>query len=150
MRADIVPGRYVLAVSGGVDSMVLLDLLAKQTELELIVAHFNHGIRPDSAKDEELVAKVAKRLKRSFEAGQGKLSGHTSEEKARDARYKFLKAVTSKYSAVAIVTAHHQDDMIETVILNLLRGTGYRGFTAISNNDEVIRPLLGYAKKEIY
>jgi len=52
MRIDLAPGRYIAAVSGGVDSMVLLDLLSNLPKVEIIVAHFNHGIRPDSRKDE--------------------------------------------------------------------------------------------------
>jgi tRNA(Ile)-lysidine synthetase-like protein len=150
MRVDILPGKYVLAVSGGVDSIVLLDLLAKKPDIELIVAHFNHGMRPDSAEDELFVEAAAKRLKRPFECGYGHLGEAASEEAARQTRYRFLESVKGRYAAEAIVTAHHQDDMVETALLNLLRGSGYRGLTAISANKRIVRPLLGYSKDRVY
>jgi tRNA(Ile)-lysidine synthetase-like protein len=142
-------GLYVIAVSGGVDSMVLLDLLSKRRELELVVAHFNHGIRDDAAKDEELVGKAAKKLGLVFGLGYGKLGAAASEDQARKARYAFLEAVRTKYGAKAIITAHHQDDMIETAIINVLRGSGRKGLTAIKDNPEILRPLINIPKKEL-
>src|SRR5438270_2251525 len=118
MKVNVPPGRYVLAVSGGVDSMVLLDLLAKLPGLELVVAHFNHGIRPESVNDEELVANRAKRLNLPLELGYASLGQGASEATARQARYQFLEAVQKKYKAKAIITAHHQDDWIETAVIN--------------------------------
>lgn len=151
--------------------MVLLDILAKRVtgyrlqvtekkqknsnlqplaaNLELIVAHFNHGIRPDSGKDEESVHTRAKQLGLPFEVGYGHLGKSTSEATARQARYDFLEKTRVKHQASAIITAHHQDDLLETAILNLLRGTGYRGLVAISTNKKVIRPLLRCSKKTI-
>lgn len=149
MEVKVPRGKYVLAVSGGVDSMALLDLLAKQAGLSLVVAHFNHGIRPEAGKDEALVARRAKRLKLAFEAGHGKLGKIASEETARNARYEFLNRVKSKHRAEAVITAHHQDDLIETALINILRGTGRRGLTAISDNKQILRPLLGTPKAEI-
>ncbi len=129
--------------------MVLLDLLAKKPGLELVVAHFNHGIRPEAGRDEELVRVAASRLELRFEAGYGRLGKGASEALAREARYRFLETVQQKHRAHSIVTAHHQDDMLETAILNLLRGTGYRGLVAISANKRILRPLLSYTKEEI-
>lgn len=149
MKVELPRGKYVVAVSGGVDSMTLLDLLAKQRGLELIVAHFNHGIRPDSTQDEQFVRQEAESYQLTFEVGYGRLGPGASEEQARAARYNFLKGVKQKYQAAAIVTAHHQDDLIETAILNIMRGTGRRGLTAISENPDIIRPLLHYSKKDI-
>ena len=149
MKIEVKPGRYVLAVSGGVDSMVLLDLLAKKPGLELVVAHFDHGVRSDSFKDERFVREKTEQLGLSFEAGYGHLGEDASEETARDARYKFLYKVQKKYAAECVITAHHQDDLIETALLNLLRGTGRHGLTAISTNQKVLRPLLKYSKAEI-
>ncbi len=149
MDMKIPKGRYILAVSGGVDSMVLFDLLSNLPEISLVVAHFNHGIRPDSGEDEKLVAGAAAVLGLPFEAGRGELGAGTSEETARRARYEFLNMVRAKYGAGALITAHHQDDLIETAIINLLRGTGRRGIAAISSNKNVLRPLLPYSKKEI-
>ena len=162
----------MLAVSGGVDSMTLLHLLAQKRQstvnsqqstaddcrlttrdstssLELVVAHFNHGIRKDAAADERLVKNRAKELGLPFEVVYGRLGTGASEEAARNARYSFLKAVKAKHKAKAIITAHHQDDLIETALLNVLRGTGRKGLTSLSNRIEVIRPLLDWSKKDI-
>lgn len=149
MKIEIKPGKYVLGVSGGVDSMVLLDILRSQPKVGLIVAHFNHGIRPEAAEDEQLVAKVAKAHKLKLEIGQAKLGPHASEDTARKARYAFLDNVKKKYAAKAIITAHHQDDLIETAILNMLRGTGSRGLISIASNNQVVRPMLHIPKKEV-
>lgn len=149
MKIEVKPGKYILAVSGGVDSMVLLELLAKHPGLEIVVAHFNHGIRDDAGKDEALVRQQAAKYALSFEVGYGELGPAASEDHARAARYEFLRAVKKKYNADKIITAHHRDDLIETAILNILRGTGPRGLTAITANKEVLRPLLAYDKSQI-
>jgi tRNA(Ile)-lysidine synthase TilS/MesJ len=77
------------------------------------------------------------------------LGPKTSEAKARDARYKFLEEVKAVNKAKAIVTAHHQDDVLETAILNMLRGTGRRGLTSLQNRKNLIRPLLKFSKAAI-
>lgn len=143
------PGKYVVAVSGGVDSMVLLDLLRQQPELELVVAHFDHGIRPDSAKDLELVRRMARQYGLKFVSEQGNLGPDTSEAAARAARYVFLRRVQKEKGARAIVTAHHQDDVLETAIINMFRGTGRKGLTALTSRPDVIRPLLECTKQDI-
>ncbi|MBX4197026.1 tRNA lysidine(34) synthetase TilS [Candidatus Saccharibacteria bacterium] len=148
MKLNIEPGTYVVAVSGGVDSVVLLDLLSRRPGLKLIVAHFNHGIRSDSAEDEKLVKRTARNYGLKFEATNGQL-GVVSEEIARKARYVFLEAIKAKYQAQAIITAHHQDDLIETTMINLLRGTGRQGLSSIINNQKIIRPLLNVSKQSI-
>ncbi len=129
--------------------MVLLDVLAKKPGLKLIVAHFNHGIRLEASKDGEFVAARAKQLELPLELGYGHLGESASEDTARVARYKFLEDVKRKYKADAIITAHHQDDLIETAFLNLLRGTGRKGLFAIKANTSVIRPLLNIPKEEL-
>lgn len=149
MKVRVPPGRYVVAVSGGVDSMVLLDILSKDPSIDLIVAHYDHGIRMDSGNDEKLVAATAKRLGLIYEAGKGELGENTSEEQARKYRYSFLEAIKYKYGADGIITAHHQDDLIETAFLNLLRGSGPRGLVAIKINPKIKRPMLNISKGEI-
>ncbi|HVX58578.1 MAG TPA: tRNA lysidine(34) synthetase TilS [Candidatus Saccharimonadales bacterium] len=143
------PGTYVLAVSGGVDSVALLDILSKRSGLKIIVTHFNHHIRQDSDEDERLVAGLAKKYRLAFESGGEHLGPDASEEQAREARYNFLRAVMEEYDAKAIITAHHEDDMIETAILNILRGTGPRGLVAIASNPMIIRPLLKATKTDL-
>lgn len=148
MKVNILSGRYILAVSGGVDSMALLDILAKKPGLELIVAHFNHGIRADSAKDEQLVRKTAQKYGLAFEVGHGHLGKKASEETARQVRYEFLNKLKGRYKAKAVITAHHQDDLIETAFLNILRGTGRKGLSSILS-PSIVRPLLNIPKAEI-
>jgi tRNA(Ile)-lysidine synthetase-like protein len=149
MNVEVPEGKYIVAVSGGVDSMVLLDLLLKLKNLELIVAHFNHGIRSDSHKDEHLVRNAALKLGLPVEIGHGKLGSSASEEQARKARYDFLQNVKTKHQADKIITAHHQDDAVETAIINILRGTGRRGLSAIYSNPAMIRPLMNTPKSRI-
>lgn len=139
---------YVVAVSGGVDSVVLLDMLVDAGEGELVVAHFDHGIRDDSASDARFVEGLAKRYGLPFETRRETLGHSASEELARDRRYLFLNEVASKYDG-RIVTAHHADDVIETIALNLMRGTGWRGLAVFGNN-AIHRPLVELRKQDIY
>lgn len=129
--------------------MALLHALNKQPSLKLIVAHFDHGIREDSHLDRELVEQYAKNSHLPFVHTKGMLGPKASEATAREARYKFLKSVQESSGAQAIVTGHHQDDMLETALLNMLRGTGRRGLTALKSTDGIIRPLLMYPKERI-
>jgi tRNA(Ile)-lysidine synthase len=114
------------------------------------VAHYDHGIRPDSKEDEILVRGTAKDYGLQYEVGRGHLGKNTSEEQARKHRYNFLGSVKSKHAANAIVTAHHQDDLIETAFINILRGSGPRGLVAMKINPSVKRPLINATKKDIY
>ena len=148
MDVDIKPGTYVVAVSGGVDSVVLLDLLAQKPGLNLVVAHYDHGIRGDSEKDRLFVQTLAKKYGLPFVFAEGKLGAKASEETARTARYEFLEKTKKAAGADAIVTAHHEDDVLETAIINILRGTGRRGLTALKSG-KIIRQLLGVPKKDI-
>ena len=146
MNLDVPKGRYVVAVSGGVDSVVLLDLLAKLPDLELTVAHFDHGIRDDSHLDEKLVYDLAKKYGLQFESKREDLGKNASEELARDRRYTFLRSVMQKYDA-KLITAHHSDDVIESIVINLSRGTGWRGLAVLDS--DVIRPMTKFSKSEI-
>lgn len=148
MRVSVTPGRYVVAVSGGVDSVVLLDLLSKLPGLELVVAHFDHGIRPDSREDRTLVETLSQKYRLTFEYEEGKLGAGVSENQAREARYRFLQRIRKKTHAQAIITAHHADDAVETMAFNVLRGTKRKGMSSLQSG-EVIRPLLPYSKAEI-
>ncbi len=149
MKINLQPGKYIIAVSGGVDSVVLLNVLSKLSELELVVAHFDHGIREDSYKDRVFVEELADSYGLSFVAESTSLGEGASEDKARSARYKFLFQMMKEYGAHAVVTAHHQDDVLETIIMNLSRGTGRKGLSPMKNRKNVLRPLLDYSKAEI-
>lgn len=149
MDIQLPPGQYVIAVSGGVDSMTLLNLLQDQPGVRLTVAHFDHGIRPDSVEDRRLAQSAAQFYGWPFVYAEGRLGEDASEAEARRARYEFLHRVKAASGARAIITAHHQDDALETAILNLLRGTGARGLGALSERHDIRRPLLGVRKQDI-
>jgi tRNA(Ile)-lysidine synthase len=149
MRIDMPGGKYVVAVSGGVDSVVLLDLLRMYPEVKLTVAHFDHGIRDDSHLDRAHVESLARRYGVPFVYDKGELGPGASEAEARQARYEFLKKVQIMVEADAIVTAHHENDVLETAIINLLRGTGRKGLSSLTNGEGIIRPLLDVPKSEI-
>lgn len=149
MELTVEPGKYVIAVSGGVDSMVLLDTLSKQENLELIIAHYDHGIRPDSSEDRKFVQSVAEDYGLTFEYEEGHLGETASEEQARIGRYAFLRTISEAYGAKGVITAHHQDDLIETALLNMLRGTGRKGITSLADGPYLLRPLLRVSKAQI-
>lgn len=142
-------GRYVVAVSGGVDSVVLLNLLLEKPGLDLVVAHIDHGIRPNSAQDRKFVEKLAMDRGLEFNYRNVFLGQSASEELARKARHKYLHEIKTKHHSQAIIMAHHQDDVIETAILNLIRGTGRSGLSSLKSRPDVIRPLLNLSKKQI-
>lgn len=142
-----------MAVSGGVDSVVLLDMLvagqffgAKKSQL--VVAHVDHGIRADSGDDARLVAALAEGYGLQAISTELTLGKNASEEQARSARYEFLFYEAKKHQA-SIVTAHHRDDLVETIALNLERGTGWRGLCVLSRSG-IERPLVGMTKSDIY
>jgi tRNA(Ile)-lysidine synthase len=148
------PGSYVVAVSGGVDSMSLLHALhqanmAADRPWQLIVAHLDHGIREDSVKDRQLVQATARRYGLPFTYREARLGAGTNEAEARTIRYDFLHQVQWAGRARAIVTAHHQDDVLETAILNVLRGTGRKGLTSLRSRHNLERPLLEIPKHEL-
>lgn len=150
MNISIEPGKYVIAVSGGVDSVCLLNMLSKMSSVELIVAHFDHGIRSESHDDARFVEELARSYGLPFELGRKSLGPNASEAVARNARYEFFETVRKKTHTSAIVTAHHKDDVLETAIINLLRGTNRKGLTAILDNPYVVRPLADVPKEDLY
>ncbi len=149
MKVDVQPGNYVVAVSGGVDSVVLMHLLAGLPHVKTTIAHFDHGIRSDSHLDRRLVEKAAKKLGLPFVYDRAELGPSVSEAQAREHRYKFLRSVQQATGADALVTAHHQDDLLETAIINILRGTGRKGLSSLNDRSDIRRPLLGSTKAEI-
>ena len=149
MDISVRPGHYVVAVSGGVDSMALLHMLRQQPGVKLTVAHFDHGIRMDSAEDRRHVEAVAWMHSLPFVYDQASLGPNASEAAARKARYDFLRRVRQATGARAIITAHHQDDALETATINLIRGTGRKGLTSLGEHHDLHRPLLHVPKPEI-
>lgn len=149
------PGHYVVAVSGGVDSMALLHMIAplhKGTQpVRFTIAHFDHGIREDSYLDRRLVHEAARALGLPFVYEEGQLGRGASENDARVARYAFLRKAQRHANARAIITAHHHDDVVETAVLNLMRGTGRKGLSSLKpqTTDGIIRPLLHVPKTRL-
>lgn len=129
--------------------MVLLDIVRQLPDVRLVVAHVNHGIRKDATMDADLVRRVAMSHNLVYEEATLQLGSDASEERARIERYKFLRHVRKKYNARALLTAHHKDDLIETAIINMLRGTGWRGLSSLRSTDEIIRPFLTVSKADL-
>lgn len=156
MEVRLPEGKWMVAVSGGVDSVVLLHLLAQKmindqrSKTSILVAHFDHGIRANSADDAAFVRGLAKQYNLPFFMERTELGAGTSEATARRARYEFLRRVQHEQQADGIVTAHHQDDLLETMVLNLQRGTGSRGLSSLRSRPGLLRPLLGYSKSDMY
>jgi len=138
--------RFVVAVSGGVDSVALLDMMARRGQDDIIVAHVDHGIRPESFDDARFVEALARTYRVLFESIRYELGPGASEDVARRARYDFLRRLAQKYQAT-IVTAHHADDVVESVAIHLLRGTGWRGLA--THDSDITRPLLGIDKDRL-
>jgi tRNA(Ile)-lysidine synthase len=111
------------------------------------VAHFDHGIRSDSADDARFVESLAAQYGLPFVTRREELGDKASEELARNRRYAFLRDQAKRLGA-RLVTAHHADDVVETIAINLLRGTGWRGIAVLSAAD-ITRPLLTKTKQEL-
>jgi tRNA(Ile)-lysidine synthase len=160
-------GIIIVAVSGGIDSMALLHLLATpglDLSDRLVVAHFNHQLRgADSDADAEFVEQAAGQLGRPFESGSGdtrQLAAETGdgiEAAARQLRHQFFARLAKHLASRNVALAHHADDQIETFFLRLLRGAGNRGLAgmqpvALSPIDpgvNLVRPILGIHRAEI-
>ena len=129
--------KLILAVSGGVDSMALLTMYA---HADIIVAHVDHGTRDSSAEDADFVRQKCQELGVKFYETKLELGEGISEELARKKRYEFLKIIQEKEGGT-LCTAHHLDDVLESIAINLIRGTGWRGLTPFYG-DELVRPFI--------
>lgn len=150
--------RLLVAVSGGVDSMVLLDVLARLQDslcVQLHVAHVHHGLRGRAA-DQDAAFVVSEAARRGLSASVSRVNperrrrGESVQSWARAARYGCLDAVAARVHASRIAVAHTLDDQAETVLLHLLRGTGPRGLAGIPPvRQRIVRPLLAVFRAEI-
>jgi tRNA(Ile)-lysidine synthase len=151
--------QLLLAVSGGADSIALLYgaarlVATRQRAWRLSVAHLDHALRPDSADDAAFVVAASTTLglpaevRRTDVAALARDVGRSIEEAGRDARYRFLEDVAP--AGALIATAHTLDDVAETVLINLLRGSGLGGLAGIpARRDRVVRPLLNGRRAEL-
>lgn len=154
------PGqRILLAVSGGPDSMALMYILTalrKELGVTTGVAHLNHDLRPEAGAEEALVRVQAATLNLSFFScrvdirGQAARQGISVEEAGRLARYAYFEELAASQGFDLIATGHHQDDVAETVLHHLLRGSGMRGLQGIlPRRGRLIRPLLELTKRDL-
>lgn len=146
---------YLLAVSGGVDSMVLADLF-QVSGFNFHMAHINYHLRnEDSNLDQKLVSDFCKKHKIPFHLYEVSKNDNQPENSiqnwARELRYRFFREIQEKVNLDYIVTAHHLNDQLETFIINLSKASGIRGLSGIPKNENgIVRPLLGFSKNEIY
>lgn len=148
--------RVLLAVSGGVDSMVMLDLFA-QAQFDFVVAHCNFGLRgADSEGDEAFVKEKSQSLgiqyfSKLFDTqNYAEQKGISIQMAARELRYAWFKELLNLHKINYLATAHHQNDNLETILLNLLRGTGIAGLRGIlPKKGKIIRPILFATREEI-
>lgn len=146
---------FLLAISGGLDSMVLLDLFQKN-QFKFSVAHVNFGLRAkDSDLDEKLVLDFCKKNQIKFyskkvNAIEFKKSRSSTQMIARKIRYDFFNQIRKDYKIDYLVTAHHQNDQIETFFIQLFRGAGVKGLSSMNFlKDDVFRPLLNITREQI-
>ncbi len=148
------PGTALVAVSGGADSVALLDLLhgvAPDLGLSLVVAHVDHGIQTAGRPVGRTVGKLAEKYGLPFETVELHLGPDATETVARRARYAWLREVQHRLGAAYLVTAHHRDDQVETVVLRALRGSAPAGLAGIvrRGRDGLVRPLLPFTHDEL-
>ena len=150
-------GRIILALSGGIDSMVLADLLLK-AKADFVLAHCNFHLRgEESDGDEQFVRDFAEKnglticVKQFDTIGYAKGHGLSIEMAARELRYTWFEGLRQELDYDFIAVAHHADDQLETFFINLLRGAGIRGLKGMQSvNGHIIRPLLDVSREEIH
>jgi tRNA(Ile)-lysidine synthase len=148
--------KLLLAVSGGIDSMVLVHL-CHQLQLDFAVAHCNFQLRGDESDDDEMFVKtICKKLNIRMFIQKFDTLGFSKQQKqsiqvvARNLRYDWFYSLLANHDFDYILTAHHLDDSVETFLINFTRGSGIEGLTGIpEQNETVIRPLLPFSRNEI-
>lgn len=155
LRRLLPPGAKVLAaVSGGADSVALILMLVElvpEFGWKLQAAHFNHGMRAESEADEGFVRALCEHFNVPFSIRRSsRLTCNSSEERARDERLRFLRETADQVGCLFICTGHTADDRAETVLLNLIRGSGLAGLRGIRwSAPPFVRPFLGRTRTEI-
>ena len=148
--------RLLLAVSGGIDSVVLTHLM-KKLKYDITLAHCNFGLRgKESNKDERFVLALGEQLNVPVYSNQFNTETYSNRNKvsmqmaARELRYNWFQELVVKHELDYILTAHHKEDVFETVLMNLIRGTGLDGITGIPEmNGNIIRPMLPFTRNDI-
>lgn len=150
--------RIVVGCSAGPDSMALVDSLLKVRDkynLILIIAHINHNLRKQSVEEESFLREYCNNNNLIFEGMLIENYGDDNfHNEARNIRYNFFHSIIKKYDAQYLMTAHHGDDLTETILMRIVRGSnlnGYSGFHKYVHMDSytIVRPFINYTKKEI-
>ena len=153
----------LVGLSGGIDSVVLFDLLQRAGFPRLVVAHFHHGLRGKAAdRDEKFVRQLAATAGARFACGRGRARTRAAknkeslEEAARELRRRFFARAAAKHDATTVFLAHHAGDAAETLLFHLARGAGRRGLSSLrgevpleNSGATIVRPLLGFTRAEI-
>ena len=144
----------VLALSGGVDSMVLFDML-KKSKFQIVIAHVNHHKRDESIIEEQYIREMALKNNYPIEVLNYHHEKDNFQAEAHNSRYQFFYDVCKKYNASSIVTAHHYIDNLETIIMNIIRGSNIYGYAGIKecvlyDDIQIIRPLINVCKDDLY
>lgn len=152
-RLAISPGRVLVAVSGGPDSIALLDLLAEVAPnrgFDLRVVHFDHGIHPASADIGERVRGLAERYRLPADFGGASLGPTASETLARRGRLQWFRELLDQYQPAVLATGHQADDQVETLLMRFLKGSGPAGLAGIAERQgDFVRPLLRVWRAEL-
>lgn len=152
--------KIVLGVSGGPDSLFMLDILNKlkdELQIEIVVAHINHMIRDEADEEEQFVKEFCEKINVEFYSKRIKAEEYANknkiglEEAGRKIRYEFFEEVLQKTKANKIAVAHNKNDKVETMIMHLLRGSGVSGLQGIQvqTNNKIIRPIIEISREEI-
>jgi tRNA(Ile)-lysidine synthase len=168
-RWGLIPdgARVLVAASGGADSTALAAMLQElagpRRRFEIVLAHYNHGLRRTAGRDERFVVTLAHRFEVPLVVERGdvrraaKERGQSIEEAARELRYEFLRRAAEEAGSALVATGHHSDDQAETVLMNFLRGSGLRGLAGMPIRRPIapgsavalIRPLLEIDRADI-
>ncbi|MDD6323259.1 MAG: tRNA lysidine(34) synthetase TilS [Bacilli bacterium] len=145
----------IMATSGGPDSMALLSLLLKtKNNLKIVCAHVNHKLRKESEAEAKMVQAYCQKNNIIFEYMEITNYKGNTENYARKKRYQFFQSLIKKYNSKYLLTAHHGDDLTETILMRIIRGSslkGYGAFPQITNQEgyKIYRPLITKTKEEI-
>lgn len=146
--------RVLVAYSGGADSTCLL-VLCREAGLDIVAAHLHHGQRPDAEAEAEQCAAFCENLGVPFVLGRADVPGLARDERigleeaGRRARYAFFRSAAVQTGCQVIATGHTRDDLVETVLFNLVRGTGLAGLAGIrQQSNGIVRPLLAFSRQE--
>lgn len=157
INTNIIPNNETLVVgcSSGPDSMALLHYLKNNTSNQIVCCHINHNVRKESKEEEKYLKDYCLKENIIFESMTiNKYTENNFENEARKKRYAYYEKILKKYNSKYLFLAHHGDDLIETILMKIERGSnleGYAGIKAISHQKDyyIIRPLLKYTKEEL-